>query len=246
MCRHVAYVGPAVPLAGPLLDAPHALVHQARAPHHQGADARNVDGWGVAWWPGPRQRRTVAAMPDDGAGHPLLRATSAGAFMAAVRRASPGATLAATGNAPFVDGGLAFSLNGFVGGWFDGGAGESVRSMLSPRRRAALAGDADSEVLFAFVLDRLDEGAGHVDALAMTIAAARRAAGERRSRLNLLLGDGERVWATRAGNSLFAFTTVDAAVVASEPWDDDDRWEEIPDGSVLEARPARVVFRALD
>ena len=39
-----------------------------------------------------------------------------GAFLGAARLASPGATLVDTGNAPFVSGVWAFSLNGIVSG----------------------------------------------------------------------------------------------------------------------------------
>ena len=68
----------------------------------------------------------------------MLRDVVAGAFVAAVRRATPGLALETTGNAPFVEDGWAFSLNGFVGGWVSGAHGALVRA-VSPARRARLA-----------------------------------------------------------------------------------------------------------
>jgi len=237
MCRHVAYVGPPVGLASVLLDAPHALVRQVREPRCQLPGVVNEDGWGVAWWADGqlRQHRSTVPLPDDAAGQELLRATTTSAFVAAVRRASPGASRTETGNAPFVEEGWAFSLNGFVGGYFDAGAGagEELRAQLSPARRGRLAGDADSEVLFGLVLDRLDAGVAPADALADATVAALDAAAGRPSRLNLVLADGERVWATRHANSLFSRR----GVIASEPWDDEPGWVEVPDASQVDVHP---------
>ena len=90
MCRHLAYVGPALSLAVPILDGPHALARQVRTPRHQLPGVTNEDGWGMAWWEGPtiRRQRSTIPLPDDHDGHALVRAVHAGAFVAAVRRAS--------------------------------------------------------------------------------------------------------------------------------------------------------------
>ena len=85
-------------------------------------------------------------------------------------------------------------------------------------------------MLFALVLDRLDAGSTR------RRRSPRRASGpssaaEEPSRLNLLLADGASIWATRRGNSLFAARTDGGVAVASEPWDDDPAWSEVPDGS---------------
>ena len=54
MCRHLAYVGAQpVALRALLVDAPHALVDQARAPRYQTSGDDNPDGYGVAWYPAP-------------------------------------------------------------------------------------------------------------------------------------------------------------------------------------------------
>lgn len=235
MCRHVAYAGDPVRLSDLLLDPPHALVHQVRAPRCQLPGVTNEDGWGVAWWDAAGvlyQHRSTTPLPDDAGGQALLRETTAGAFVAAVRRATPGAALDTSGNAPFVAGGFAFSLNGFVGGWFDAGSADRFRSVVSPDRAAALAGDTDSEVLFAALLDRLDAGDDPQAALGAVTGAALEAAAPsgRPSRLNLLLADGERIWASRYANSLFTRP----GVVASEPWDDGN-WVEVAEQTIIVA-----------
>jgi glutamine amidotransferase len=240
MCRHLAYVGPARPLAVPVLDAPNALARQVRAPRHQLPGVTNEDGWGLAWWEGPtiRRHRSTIPLPDDHDGHALVRAVHAGAFVAAVRRATPGSALVDTGNAPFVADGLAFSLNGFVGGFYSSAVGGALRDAMG--RHHHVDGDTDSEVLFGLARDRIDAGSDPPAALAAVVDRAL-AAADGPSRINLLLSDGETVWATRHGNSLFSMRRPDGSVVvASEPWDDDPAWAEVPDGSVVAATAARV------
>jgi glutamine amidotransferase len=173
----------------------------------------------------PEQYRTVVPIWDDTGFAARSRGITSGALLAAARLASPGASIEESGNAPFRDGAWLFSLNGVVKG-FTSGVGDELRSTLSDARRARIEGDADSEVLFAMALDRLDAGAAPGDALADVIE---RVLAVTKGRLNMLLTDGRRIAATRYGNSLF----VRGTTVASEPLDDAAGWDEVPDESVL-------------
>ena len=231
MCRHLAYLGPPVAVHDLLFGAPHSLAEQSRHPRFQTSGRTNPDGWGVGWYadgrPGsaPEQYRTVTPIWDDCAFADALRSLKSGAFLAAARLASPGATIVESGNAPFRDGRWLFSLNGIVHG-FTEGVGDDLRDRLSAHRRAGIVGDADSEVLFALTLERLDTGAPAHEALAEVVHQVREIT---TGRLNLLLTDGEHVAGTCAGNSLFARDTT----IASEPLDDAPAWHEIPDDSVV-------------
>lgn len=212
-----------------LFGAPHALARQARHPRHQAPGTTNADGWGVAWWERgdaePRLYRTVTPIWDDRDFEDWSRDLRATAFVAAARWASPGATIDVTGNAPFVAEGWAFSLNGIVHGFADG-VGDELRAQLTPERRATLMGDADTEVLFALVLQHLDAGTAPDDALELVVHdVLERTTG----RLNLLLCDGQRLYATRCGNSLFR---LGPSMYASEPLDDQTSWREVPDPGV--------------
>ncbi|WP_216893827.1 class II glutamine amidotransferase [Nocardia alni] len=75
-------------------------------------------------------------------------------------------------------------------------------------------------------------------ALARVVGAALERAPK--SRLNLLLGDGETLWATTAYHSLSVLVTDETAVVASEPYDDDPRWRAVADRQVLTLRPGHL------
>jgi glutamine amidotransferase len=247
MCRHLAYLGPPVALHDLLFGASHALADQAREPRHQHPPEHNGDGFGVAWYPTGAEsepERYVSLDPIWASDAFAARATSirSGAVLAAARAASPGATLDVTGNAPFASKGWLFSLNGRVDGFYDG-VGDELRTGLSRQWHGTFDGDADSEVLFAMVLDHIDRGASPGSALAAVVARIRnRSAGP----LNLLLSDGQCVAATAVGNSLFVLHRDEEITIASEPFDDDGYWQRVPDGSLVEADPRSFTMVPLE
>ncbi len=103
---------------------------------------------------------------------------------------------------------------------------------VSDRRATEIAGSADSEVLFAMVLDRIDAGATPAVALSDVVGAVMGSTG---GRLNMVLTDGHTIAATACGDSLYVHEEAPGVVVASEPYDDRPGWREVPDGSVIEA-----------
>jgi len=244
MCRHLAYLGPPVKLHDLVFAAPHSLAAQAHHPQHQDSGHTNPDGWGIGWYDDERDtpalHLTTTPIWKDDAFAEQARGIGTRTFVAAARLASPGATIAKTGNAPFRDGRWLFSLNGIVHGFAEA-VGPKLRAQMSDHRRARLRGDADTEVLFALVLDRIEAGETPADALRAVIADVRAVAD---ASLNLLLTDGHQVVATRSGRSLFLRTGItignaygntigDAAIVVSEPLDDDPAWQAVPDESLI-------------
>ncbi|HEY6318913.1 MAG TPA: class II glutamine amidotransferase [Acidimicrobiia bacterium] len=232
MCRHLAYLGPAAPLSDLLIDAPHGLVAQARAPRWQVSGKDNPDGYGVAWWTDdadtPRRHRSTTCIWED----PLLPRVGdhhTGAVVAAARLASPGSPVDVTGNAPFVSGRYAWSLNGVVNGWHDG-IGDELRARVTPERRVWIEGVTDGEALFALALDAVEQGASLEDAVAGVITTVE---SRTTGRLNIVLGDGHRVVASARGNSLFARGADGSCLLASEPLDADGPWEQVADGTVV-------------
>jgi glutamine amidotransferase len=245
MCRHLAYLGPPRSLSSLLFEAPHSLAQQSRTPKHQRPGAMNADGWGVGWWdravrPEPARYRTPAPMWSDTSFRSVAELTRSGAIVAAARNASPGSALVVTGNAPFTAERWLFSLNGYVADFWEG-VGEELRRTVTPHRLAPIAGTADTEVLFALVLDRLDDGARPLEALDDVIGTV---LARTDAKLNLLLCDGHEVTATACGNSLFALRGrglgTGGVLVASEPLDDDPSWTEIPNGTAVLATSDRL------
>ena len=232
MCRHVAYLGPQIPLGAVLVDPGWALLRQSWAPRRQQHGVVNADGFGVGWYapgdPAPaRYRRDRPIWADDSFAD-LARVVHSGAFMAAVRSASPGMAAGESAAAPFARGRWLFSHNGLIKGYPESAA--AVAATLPAGRLLALEVPTDSALLWALVSERLDAGAELGEALADVVAEVERSCD---ARLNLLLTDGARIAATSVGNSLWVRTDAGRVVVGSEPYDDDPAWRSIPDRSLV-------------
>jgi glutamine amidotransferase len=248
MCRLVAHLGPPVTLQALLVDPPHGLAHQAWAPQRQASGTVNADGFGVGWYrpdlrAEPAVHRTTKPMWADRSFASFAGVVASPAVLAAVRGATAPAPTEESGTPPFSEGRWLFAHNGSVDD-FRTGAAARLRRTLSTRREAAILGAADSEVLFQLAMARIDDGASPGEALAGVVACVREVSG---GRLNLVLTDGERMAATRVGDSLWSHTDAGAgrSIVASEPFDDDAPWSEIPEGSLVEAGPGHVTVRSL-
>ncbi len=239
MCRFLAYLGPPLTLQTLLVEPPHSLLRQCWAPRHQASGVVNADGFGVGWYdhrrrPEPALYRSILPMWADRSFLSLAGLVATRSLVAAVRSATPPLPTEVSATPPFADGPWLFAHNGAVAGFREGTAAR-LRRTLSERREAGIAGASDSEVLFALVLHRLDTGLAPVEALAGAVTAVQQAASGAPSRLNLVLSDGHRITATACGDSLAVRRTGGSSVVASEPFDEDPGWEDVPDGSVVEA-----------
>lgn len=242
MCRHLAYLGEPVALGDLIVRPPHALLRQAWAPRTQSSGVVNADGFGVGWYadgdPVPARYRRTGPIWGDLSFADLARVVRSGAFLGAVRGATlPGADGEAAA-APLASGPWLFSHNGAVPGW--PGTLTPLASTLSAAELLELEARTDTALLWALVLHRLRAGQSPGDALAATVTAAAEAAPD--ARLNLLLTDGEQIAATAWGNSLWYLSGPDRVVVASEPYDDDPLWQEVPEQTLVTARPSDVTL----
>jgi glutamine amidotransferase len=250
MCRHLAYVGPPVPLRALLLDPPSNLVRQSWAPRRQTRVRLNADGFGVGWYPldeaggsGPiRYRRSVPAWTDRNLVE-LARTVRSTAVLAAVRSATTGFPVDESCCAPFRAGRWLFSHNGRLFDWPGCVDRMAAASGLTPSSLAREPALIDSTLLWALVRDRLEAGEDAVSAVARVTADA--FAGGAGGRVNLLLHEGSRIVATAAGDTLCYRAGTDDVVVASEPHDDEAGWVDVPDGSVLVATPDGVAVHSL-
>ena len=244
MCRHLAYLGPDVTLGDVLVEPPWGLYTQSWAPREQQHGTVNVDGFGVGWYvqgdPLPARYRRDRPIWADGTFADLARVVRSGAFLAAVRSATPGMAAGEAAAAPFAGGGWLFSHNGAVKGYPDSVA--ELAAGLPPDRLIALEAATDSALLWAMTRQRLDAGATLGDALTGVVAEAEQHC---EARLNLLLTDGRLIAATAVGNSLAVLVGEDDVVVASEPYDDDPGWVRVQDRSLVLARPGSMTVSTL-
>jgi glutamine amidotransferase len=246
VCRLLAYLGPPVTLQALLFDPPHSLHEQSWAPQAQRSGVVNADGVGVGWYdldrrPEPARYRAARPMWSDRSLASLAGVVVSTAVLAAVRSATPPSATEETSTPPFVDGPWLFAHNGSVTGFRDG-VGTRLRRSLSEHRDAGIGGTSDSEVLFALFLDRVDDGMPAREALASVVDAVDAEDG---GYLTMIAMDGPRLVAVTAGDPLHVLATGASITLASEPFDDDGRWEAIPDGSLIEATAADLTCTAL-
>ncbi|MEV5239597.1 ergothioneine biosynthesis protein EgtC [Streptomyces cinnamoneus] len=247
MCRHIAVLGPDAPLGESLSEPPYSLVRQSWAPRHMRNGTVNADGFGVGWYapgdPLPARYRRAGPVWGDESFADIARVVRAPALLAAVRDATFAGADAEAAAAPFAGGPWLFSHNGALTGWPD--SAEPLAALLPPGALLRLAARCDAAFVWALVEHRLLGGASLGRALAEVVTTVDRAAPA--SRLNLLLTDGATVAATAWGDSLWYLTgpAPGRTVVASEPYDDDPGWTEVPDRTLVTADRTGVTLSSL-
>ncbi|MFD9357733.1 ergothioneine biosynthesis protein EgtC [Streptomyces sp. NPDC060031] len=247
MCRHLAYLGPVVPMGRLLSEPEHSLVRQSWEPRRQRHGTVNADGFGIGWYaqgdPVPARYRRAGPVWGDLTFADLARVVRSGALLGAIRDATFAGADGEAAATPFTAGRWLFSHNGMLRDWPDAVA--PVAAALPPEELLSLAARTDSALIWALVLHRLRSGDDLGPALAGPVRELAGAAPG--SRLNLLLTDGEAIAATAWGDSLWYLADVPGqrTVVASEPYDDDSRWCEVPDRTLLTATRTRVELTSL-
>jgi gamma-glutamyl hercynylcysteine S-oxide hydrolase len=229
VCRHVAWLGTPRTLADLLLEPQHGLLVQSYAPRRQCNGRMNADGWGVGFYadsrPEPARWRSSRPLWGDASFASVAPTISSTCVLAAVRSATAGMPLEDSATAPFQSGRWLLSHNGVVD-----------RSLLGPHPDAESV--CDSAVLAAHLFDSGPERVGEfVAALGGRDPAAR---------LNLLLTDGQRILATRWKDTLSVLRTERGVAVASEPYDDDPRWTDVPDFHLVDVTADAVTMTGLE
>jgi predicted glutamine amidotransferase len=218
------------------------------------------DGWGIAVFDAASGRwqvdKGVACACEDERFHSLAIGTRGEVLISHIRQKTIGDT-ALVNTHPFERGRWIFAHNGTVKdvAW--------LRATTSQARLAEIQGQTDSELLFAWILTKLDE-AGVTDDPAgpetdRAVGALARAGRERPGfgAFNFLLSDGSTTYAHRFGRSMFLLerspedavlssrTTRDGTILET-PWSagrsavfvaseriTDEPWQNIDDGTLL-------------
>ena len=203
--------------------SPRELLHEAprslRALSHE-----HGDGWGVAVrdaddWRVHRSTTGAARCAEFAA----LGALESQLVIAHVRKATVGA-LSLANTHPFRRGRFVFAHNGTV---------PDVAALVArstPARLAEIAGETDSERLYAFVLTHVDDACEVARGITAAVRALH-ALGEVGS-ASFLVSCGARLYAHRLGRSLFTLTRGDVAMVASERLTDEP-WHELPERALV-------------
>jgi glutamine amidotransferase len=229
VCRHLAWLGAPRSLGELLLEPEHGLLRQSYAPRRQRHGTMNADGWGAGFYAGgrpePARWRSSRPLWSDASFASVAPVLRAGCVLAAVRSASAGMPADETAAAPFQSGRWLLSHNGVVD-----------RAVLGSQPAAESVCDAAQ--LAAHVFEAGPERVGELVA-----DLGQRDPG---ARLNLLLTDGRRVLATRWKDTLSVLRTDRGVVVASEPYDDDPRWADVPDFHLVDVTASAVTITDLE
>lgn len=204
-----------------MLDPPQSLLVQSYAPRRQKHGLMNADGWGAGFFDDgvPRRWRSDKPLWGDASFASVAPALRSGCVVAAVRSATIGMPIEPSASAPFSDGQWLLSHNGVVD-----------RAVLP---LSALAeSTVDSALLAALIFSR------GFDALGDTVAEV--GASDPNARLNILAANGSRLLATTWGDTLSMLRCDDGVVLASEPYDDDPAWQDIPDRHLVTVRDGHV------
>jgi gamma-glutamyl hercynylcysteine S-oxide hydrolase len=227
MCRHLGWLGEPCSLASLMLEPPCGLLVQSYAPRRQKHGLMNADGWGAGFFDeaGVAHRwRSAAPLWGDASFASVAPALRSHCVVAAVRSATVGMPIDESASPPFTDGRWLLAHNGIVD-----------RTVLPASSRAESA--VDSALLAALIFER------GLDTLADTIVDV--GAADPNARLNILAGNGSRLLATVWGDTLSVLRRDDGVVLASEPYDDDSGWEDVPDRHLVEVADGAVVLSPL-
>jgi gamma-glutamyl hercynylcysteine S-oxide hydrolase len=234
MCRHLGWLGNEVTVSALVLDPPHGLRVQSYAPRRQKHGQMNADGWGVGFYSSfsqgvtdgeaPRRWRSATPLWGDVSFDSVAPALRSHCVVAAVRSATVGMPIEASATAPFTDGRWLLSHNGVVD--------RSVLPLTSTAESVC-----DSAMLAATIFALGPEVLGDTIAQIGSL--------DPRARLNVLVANGSRMLATVWGDTLYVLRRADGVVLASEPYDDDPAWEDVPDRHLVEVTGRCVTVTAL-
>jgi glutamine amidotransferase len=228
MCRHVAWLGAPRTVSSLVLEPPCGLLRQSYAPRRQKRGLLNADGWGVGLYgPAGEVVRWRSARPlwSDASFASVAPLLSSGAVLAAVRSATVGMPPDETAAAPFTDGRWLLSHNGKV-------------ARTAVPLSAVAESTCDSALLAAHIFAA---GPANVAATLHGVAAA-----DPDAFLSVLMTDGARIVGVTWGDELSYLVEPDGVVVASEPWDDDPRWADVPDRHLIEVTPDGITVTDLE
>jgi glutamine amidotransferase len=227
MCRHLGWLGADASVSSLVLEPPYGLRVQSYAPRQQKHGLINADGWGVGFFDSevPRRWRSASPIWGDTSLESVAPALRSHCVVAAVRSATVGMPIDVSATAPFTDGQWLLSHNGIVD-----------RTVLPLTSSAESVCDSAmlAATIFALGLEALGETIAQIGSL------------DRGARLNILAANGSRVLATAWGDTLSILRRDDGVVLASEPYDNDSAWEDVPDRHLVEVTADRVTLTALD
>lgn len=241
--RHLAYVGEPVLLQSLLLDPPQSLAAQSWSPRTQLHGVVNADGFGAGWYAlgrdEPVRYRRAQPIWTDASFASLAPTIASSCILGAVRSDTTSFAHDESVVAPFAQGRWLFSHNGGVADWHSARQTLYGRTLDIPEAAAPV----DSALMFGLAASRWTAGTPLGAALVEVIREVVTVGG---GRLNMLAVDGRSIAGTTYGERLWVLEKDTGVSVASEPYDDDPDWFEVPEGVLVEANEQGLTLTPLE
>jgi ergothioneine biosynthesis protein EgtC len=252
MCRFVAYLGQAIPLARVVSEPEHSLVVQSYRPIEMTSGVVNADGFGVGWYnraldPTPCVYTNITPIWSDRNLPGLSKHIASNCIFANVRSATPGQAVDQSNCQPFAYQQFLFMHNGYIEN-FRVTLMRRIREALHDEYYSAIGGTTDSEHVFALFLNFLHTqpvtATTMSGALSATIRHLHAWAEPQRLHvaLNLAVTNGEYLVVSRFSTSTPAPSLYyqqssalfpNATVVASERLSPQGEWSAVPENCIL-------------
>ncbi len=199
------------------------------------------DGWGIARFDGqtPHLEVNITSASQCSRFEQLGEELATRSLITHIRLASVGSVTQQNAH-PFFARGWAFMHNGTVLDYAK--HSDAIRAHVAPHWLAGIKGETDSETCFAMFQTFLDkvaepklEDVQRALAKVMTTVAAitDHSNSGKRSAMNFIVTDGERLIATRRGRTLFFASEPGARFIASEALWDDGEWNEVSEEGMV-------------
>jgi glutamine amidotransferase len=244
MCRITGYIGEAIPLSGLLVNPPHSLRQQAKAPRELSPGVIGSDGFGVGWFADgmstPARYRSILPIWVDDNVDDIAEHVRSPVIVASSRTASERMPLAIPNTPPFRAGAALLVHNGEIARFQDTVL-EPLRGALSPAARARVLGNTDTEYMAALLGDRHEPTLlARVLGLLGVVQGCVRSA-QTWAQLNLIAAHGDEMVIVRHAlgaepPSLYARPGPRGLSAASEPMDDSREWKSLQPGDVIHVR----------
>ncbi len=235
MCRWIAYVGPAIPMSLPLVDAQNSLLVQSRNAT-ESEEPTNGDGFGVGWYSShlgtPGIYHDVRPAWNDENFRSLASHIRSHMFLAHVRAAT-GTAIQRSNCHPFRHGKWLFQHNGLIPEFHR--LRRDLMLSISEELFNDIQGSTDSEVLFYLALSLgLENDPG--DALARTVGKVEELLTQKRIdggfHFSVAVANGDSLYAARyasEGEPRSLYYATELGVLQ----DVDPAFSAIPEGSVV-------------
>lgn len=243
MCRLLAYVGPDISLNRLIFEPEHGLEKQAWQPRELREARLNADGFGIGWYNNKQAMRYRQPIPiwNDPNLEDLSHTLNTDLVLAMVRSATPGLGTHHYNTQPYRYNQWMFMHNGYIRN-FSHSSRPQLRQILDHEFESNIQGSTDSEYIFALILHYMREMAVN-EAVRATFNTLGEILGDESALLNIMLTDGEYVYAARyavngESPSMYYGQGVEgyepnSQMLSSEPLTSAPQWEAVDDNQLV-------------